>query len=276
MLTETFTLNDPIIITSKPDEPEKNEEREKTVVKVKAEKQVEPVKKKEAGILKEEIVCKKTIVYETRVDPTIIKIAGEKMKTKLFIKYFFAMPRPEDVQFVSLQKYYNPYNLVGGKYFIDYFRRSFYKVGIDREVKEVILLKNKFFPKETVYSKKYNEIELEGEERLVKEYKKLSILNNHGVEVHLKNFTSSPTEKNPKKALAKHKIKNIHPEADINYMRSEIFRRPTDIKRVVREEFQIDERATIYIPNYKVTYRNIKTSQEKTIVFNGVTAKRIQ
>ena len=62
----------------------------------------------------------------------------------------------------------------------------------------------------------------------------------------------------------------------MNYMRSEILRRPRDIKRLVREEFKIDERATIYIPYYKIKFKKVKTGQEKTMIFNGVTAKRIQ
>ena len=45
---------------------------------------------------KEKIAKRKTIVYQTLVDPTVIKVAAEKLKNKLFVKFGFLKPKPED------------------------------------------------------------------------------------------------------------------------------------------------------------------------------------
>ena len=56
----------------------------------------------------EKIAERKTIVYETRVDPTVMKLAGEKVKHQLFARFGLLKPKPEEVQFVSMNKYYEP------------------------------------------------------------------------------------------------------------------------------------------------------------------------
>jgi hypothetical protein len=71
----------------------------------------------------EKIAEKKTIVYETRVDPTVVKIAAEKVKDQLFTRFGFLRSNPNEVQFVSIEKYYEPYSMISGRYFIDYYRK---------------------------------------------------------------------------------------------------------------------------------------------------------
>ncbi len=64
-------------------------------------------------------------------------------------------------------------------------------------------------------------------------------------------------------------------DADVGILRSKILKRPTDIKRVVRELFEVTERAVIYTPVYEVLFQNIKTGEVKALEFDGVTSKRI-
>ena len=97
---------------------------------------------------KEKIVERKTIVYEAVVDPTLIRVACEKLKKQLFAKFAFSwfQPKLEEIQFVSLEKYYEPYIVISGKYFIDYFRKCTYVFKVDEAVREVVLLNHKFVP----------------------------------------------------------------------------------------------------------------------------------
>jgi hypothetical protein len=41
----------------------------------------------------------------------------------------------------------------------------------------------------------------------------------------------------------------------------------------VKELFEVNDRAVIYAPIYKVKFQNVKTSETKTVKFDGVTAR---
>ena len=232
----------------------------------------------ETASSEERIVERKTIVYETRVDPTVIKVSGEKLKDQLFTRFGFLKPKPGEIEFVSIEKYYEPYLMISGKYSIDYYRKCTYTVSVDEKVLEVILLNNKFEPAPPIDSspKGHKVIRLEGEERLRNDVKASLILDTSGKEVTLERLPSAPSERHPKKTLEEFGAQEIAGSADLDIIRSRIVRRPNDISRLVSELFEVDERAVIYTPRFRAVYRNLKTGEEKTVEFDGVTAERIQ
>jgi hypothetical protein len=225
----------------------------------------------------EKIAERKIIVYETRIDPTVIKVTGERLKTQLFAKFGFVKPRPEEIRLVSITKHYVPYMILSGRYFIDYYRKCVYKVKVDRKVLEIVLLNHTFSPSQPLdsYEKDKNVIKLEGEERLVNDLKTSIILDRSGREVPPSSLPSAPSERNYRKILNEYGVKEITDDADLRIIRSKIFKRPKDISRVVKELFEVNERATIYSPRFRVLYRNLKTGEEKIMEFDGVTAERI-
>jgi hypothetical protein len=226
----------------------------------------------------EKIVDRKTIVYETRTDPTVIKLAGEKIKDQLFTRFGFLKPKPEEVEFVSIDKYYEPYMAISGCYMIDYYRKCLHVVEIDKEVKEIILLDHKFEPEKPPesHTQDYSIIRLEGEERLVNEVEASLILDRSGRDVSLDGLPSAPSERNPKKIFTEFGIEEIAQNWDLDIIRAKIVKRPKDINRVVSELFEVGERAVIYTPRFRVAYKNTRTGKEKTVEFDGVTAQRIQ
>lgn len=226
----------------------------------------------------EKIAERKTIVYETRVDPTVIKVTAEKLKDQLFTRFGFLKPRPEEIQLISIDKYYEPYMLISGNYAIDYYRKRAYTIPVDKEVLEVILLNQKFELRKPADSpaKDNNTIELEGEERIMNEAKASLVLDRTGEEVPLEKLPSAPSERNPKKVLAAFGTDEIAHDADLNMIRSRIVQHPEDISRLVNELFEVDERVVIYTPRFRVTYRNVRTAEDKTVEFDGVTAAKIQ
>jgi hypothetical protein len=82
----------------------------------------------------EKIVERKTIVYETLVDPAVIKIAAENLKDQLFTKYGFLRPAPDEVTLVSIEKSYEPFIVITGKYAIDYYRKRTVAFAVDDAV----------------------------------------------------------------------------------------------------------------------------------------------
>lgn len=226
----------------------------------------------------ERITERKTIVYETRTDTTVIKVAAEKVKTQLFGRFGIMKPRPEEIKLVSFGKYYEPYMIINGRYSIDYYRKCVYTVKVDKKVKEIILLNQKLEPIQPTdpSMRDHNVIKLEGEERLMNELAASLILDKSGRDVALTKLPSAPSERNPEKILAAFGVKEIAPEVDLEVIRSKILKRPKDINRLVSELFEVKERAVIYTPRFKVRFKNMRTGEEKTAEFDGVTAESIQ
>jgi hypothetical protein len=221
---------------------------------------------------KENIIERNTIVYESHVEPTVIRVSGERLKTQLFSRYGLFKPKSDDIQFISLDKYYEPYVVISGRYFIDYYRKCTYLFKVDDAVKEVVLLDSKFLP-ETF--KNARVIKLHGEERLVNEAKAFLILNKDGQDAKVDNLPSAPSEKKPEKVIEEFGIEEIAENADVCFVRERIAKRPENMSRIVEEVFEITERSVIYTPRFKLVFRNVKTGEEKILVLDGVTQKRI-
>ncbi len=240
-------------------------------------KEAEP-KAPDSQFEKEIIIPRKTIVYETRVDPTVIKLAGEKVKQQPFTKFGLFKPESEEIKFVSLEKYYQPFIVINGKYSIDYYRKSAYIVKVDEAVKEVVLLNNKFLP-ETRTNNSYGaktQIKLEGEERIVNEAKAFLVLNSQGQDTPPKSLPTAPSEENPQEIIEQNGLKQFDENVDIDFLKQRIAKRPSDISRIVNESFEVTERSIIYAPRYKIKYFNSKNAQEKTVEFDGVTSEKIK
>ena len=226
----------------------------------------------ETSSTKENIVERKTIVYEAHIDPTVIRVSAEKIKQQLFARFGLFKPKLEEIQFVSLDKYYEPYIVISGKYFIDYYRKCTYVFKVDEAVREVVLLNYKFLP-ETSKSSKI--IKLPGEERLVKEAKAFLILDKNGKDAQVDNLPSAPSEKKPEKVMADFGIEELAENVDVNFVRERIATRPKDVNRIVEEVFEITDRSLIYTPRFKLRFKNMKTGEEKVMVLDGVTSKKL-
>ena len=221
---------------------------------------------------KENVIERKTIVYESHVEPTVIRVSGEKLKTQLFSRYGLFKPKSDEIQFISLDKYYEPYIVISGRYFIDYYRKCTYVFKVDDAVKEVVLLDSKFSPEA---SRNARIIKLHGEERLINEAKAFLILDKNGQDAQVDNLPSAPSEKKPEKVIEEFGIEEIAENADVGFVKDRIARRPENVNRIIEEVFEITERSVIYTPRFKLIFKNVKTGEEKILVLDGVTQKRI-
>jgi len=222
----------------------------------------------------DKIVPRKTVVFATLVDPTVIKVAGERLKRQLFTKFGIRKPSPASIHLASMEKYYEPYIVISARYFLDYYRMCAYTVSIDNEVREVILLNRTFYPEK--HQNSTASIKLEGEERLVVEKKAFFMLLKNGQEANPETLPSAPSEKKPKESIREQCIKEIGSEADVDFVRKRLVHRPENLSRIVDEVFEIGERVVIYAPRFKLKYVNACNYEEKSIEFDGVTSKRIR
>ncbi len=227
-----------------------------------------------ANFPKEKIARRKTVVYEAVVDPELIKVACEKLKQQLFAKFAFHwfQPKIEDIEFVSLEKCYEPYIFISGKYFINYLRKRAFTLEVDEEVREVIVRPNTYVP-ETSKSKKI--VKLFGEERLIKEAQAVLILDRNGRDVDPDDIHLSSPEMNPEKVIEEFGIKELYENADVNFIKDRIVKLPKELCQIVDEIFEVTERTVVYCPRYKLLFRWTKTGEEKTLVLDAVTAEKV-
>jgi len=225
--------------------------------------------------IKEKIVKRQTVVFETVVDPELIKVACEKLKRQLFAKFAFYwfQPKIEEIQFVSLEKYYEPYIIISGKYSIDYLRKRTYSIKVAEGVIEVILCPNKYVP-ET--SKSNNIVKLIGEERLINEVSASLILDKNGADVNADDIPLASPEKFPKKLIKEYGIEELAENADVNFIKERIAKRPRDFCQILEEIFEITERTVIYCPRYELLFRWTKTGEEKILLLDAVTAEKVK
>ena len=235
----------------------------------------------EVSLVPEKIARRKTIVYKSRVDPTIVKLTAEKMKSKLFVKFGFSKPRPEEIRVVSVDKYYEPYIVIDGKYSVDYYKKRVHTLDVDERTEDVKILGKTFEPESLVSptGETRKVIKLEAEERASHEEKAYVILDKKGREIPPDQVPSAPSEEHPQKVLKEFGKKSgkvrISPRKGVEIVKSKIVKKPLDVDVIEDELFQISEHAVIYSPIYAIKFRNLRTGEEKIIRIDGVTAKII-
>ena len=229
--------------------------------------------------ISERIAKRKVIVYKSRVDPTIVKLTAEKMKGRLFVKFGFSKPNPEEIRVVSVDRYYEPFILVDAKYNIDYYKTRVYTLDVGNETDEVRVLGETFRPETVVGPDEESRkvIRLEAQECLSYEDKAYIILDKTGREIPADQVPSAPSEDHPQKMLKEVGKKagklTFSPRKGVEMVKARIVKRPPDADKIENEVFQIFEYAVIYSPIYEITFRNVKTGEEKSIRIDGVTAK---
>ena len=235
----------------------------------------------ELSLVPEKIAKRKTIVYKSRVDPTVVKLTVEKMKSKLFLKFGFSKPRPEEIRVVSVDKYYEPYIVIDGKYSVDYYKKRVHTLDVYEKTEEVRILGETFKPESLVTptGETRKVIKLEAEERSSYEEKAYVILDKTGREISPDQVPSAPSEDHPQRILKEFGKKSgrvkISSRKGVEIVKSKIVKRPSDVDVIENELFEITEHAVIYSPIYEITFRNVKTGEEKIVRIDGVTAKII-
>lgn len=233
----------------------------------------------ETATVPEKIVERKIIVYKSRLDLNAIRLTADKMKTRLFTKFMFLKPKPKEIRIISIDKYYEPYIVVDGKYTIDYSKKWVHTIEVDEKMQEITLFGKTFKP-ETL--KNHPEIpckviKLTGEGLFRYKNKAYIIFDRWWREVGIEQLPYVPFEEQPKKILKKldKKFGNVEipAEKEIEILKSRIVKRPLDIAHVHKELFMVSERAVIYRPMYKLMFQNIRTGEEATVIIDAVTGQ---
>ena len=225
------------------------------------------------------MVKRKTIVLKPRFDQPVIDLVAEKLKDKLFTRIGFLKPKPSEVQLTSVEKYYEQYLIVKGKYSLDHYKPLVYTLKVNKNTKEVYILNEKFKPEPSgdLDSSDHKKIKLTGVASFHYEDEARCVFDIKGREVDPEKLRTVLNEEWPKETLAKASVKKkfskvkISQEEEINFLRSRIVKRPPDVGEVIKEIFEINERTIIHSPMYQLTFENIKIGKEVIAKINGIT-----
>jgi hypothetical protein len=227
----------------------------------------------EIEILPQKIVDTSTIILKTRLDPSRVKLQGEKLKTGFFNRSGLLKPKPQDILLVAFSKYYEPYILIGGKYSIDYAKRHNYALKVEDKTQALFIDGKKLKPEPLSLEDNVRVIKLVGEEHSHYENETYMVLDRTLQEVTPENLFFAPFESDVESKPVDYDLRKIQisMEEEISFLRSRIAKRPPDVAEIVREIFEINERMIIYSPIYELTYKNKKTGKNVTALINGIT-----
>ncbi len=235
-------------------------------------------------MLPTEIVDRKTVVLKSRLNLDVVQRLAERLKRDLFVKMRFLKPKSRDIRVVSIDKQYEPYLIVGGKYAIDYYKKRVFPVQVDGDATEIALLGEKFKPKPLKTLKDHpqssiGKIELKGEALYHYEDETYTVLDKTGRELAPEQIPIAPSEELSPEKLVEFGIEpskiQISSEDEIDFLRSKIVRRPSD-GEVTKEIFEVNDRTLAYSPIYQLVFEHLKTGKKAAVKIDGITGETIR
>lgn len=227
----------------------------------------------EIAVLPQKIIDRKTIVLKSRFNPTTARLMYEKMKEIMFVSLGFS--KPAEMRLISVDKFYEPYLIVGGRYSVDYCRRHVFTIQVDGDALDIVIFDKKLKPK--TLSNTFKVIEIEGEAHFHYEDETYCILDKSGREVASEQIPYAPSEEQPIEKLAEVDAKlgevEISPDEEISFLRSRIVKRPSHVGEVTREIFEVSVRSMVYVPMYQLTFQNTKTGARAIMKIDGINGK---
>lgn len=231
----------------------------------------------QTSTIPEKISKRRVIVYKPCLDLNVIRKKAERQKTNLFTKYFFLKPKPAEIRVAAIEKYYEPYLAVSGEYIIEYSRQWVHTIEVDETLQELTLFGQTVTPEPLserleVASKL---IKLVGEGRFRYKNSAFVVFDRRWQEVGIDRLPYVPFEEHPLKVLKSVDKRSgavkMPPGKDVDLLRSKIAQRPSDIQQIHNELFAISGRDIIYKPMFKITFQNLKTTEEATSIIDAVT-----
>lgn len=223
----------------------------------------------------EKIAERRTIVYKTLVNSSVVKIIAEKFKSRVFVKFGLLKPKPHEVQCVSIEKFYDPFLAVDARHIVDYHRKREILFEVDNDVQEVIIGEQVFKPELKNEENSVKKVTLPVSERITSEKKVYIIFDRFGNEIDPEKLPYAPSEENPERVLEEYKEKvqklEMSPDAELEIVRSRIVEEAVDAEKIAWQSFEVSDRVVMYIPFYKIVFENVSTGETKAIKVDGVT-----
>ena len=231
----------------------------------------------EIEIVPQKLAEAKTVVLKTRLDSNVARLQAEGLKRNFFAKLVFFKPKIEEIQLIGYEKYYEPYIVIGGKYSLDYCKKHVFPIKVEKATRGVFIDGKKYEPAASKLGINLDQmIRLEGEEHVHYERETFFVLDRLRREISPESFSFAPYEVQPEGVTNLNLRKTrISGNEIIDMLRSKIARRPTDLAKIIREIFEINENTIVYRPFFEFTFHNTKTKDYVTLKIDGVSGDKV-
>ena len=238
--------------------------------------------------MEQKIDSKKTTVFKAMVSEQQVQDVANKKKTSLY-GTVFNRPKSEEISISSIELFYEPYWIVRGNYYSEYFRKTIYDFATSPEVKEVIIGSGKF-PVRTEKGKwdkiratmkvgdNENKVEIPVEEHVELDIEDEIALNSTGTEIKFDYKIDSRNVENFPEEILKNNEMHLRPSS-LN--EDQVVDRLIGLLqegnmdegiRKIKEKITIDRLEQIYVPVYEVKCVNSKNKVE-TLRVDGMNLK---
>lgn len=229
--------------------------------------------------VQEKITERRVIFFKSAFGIKTARKYAEKAKSQMFSKYLFLKSRPEESEINTIDKYFEPYIVVDGIYSIDFSKDWSHSIKVDEEMQK-LKVSNKNFEPEFLDDRvdlPYKILNLQGVGRFFHEERKRMVFDDKWKEVRLDLLPYLPFEENEQEFLnesVNQQLTNdLRAEKEVEILKSKILKRPTDASIIHKELFNVNERALVFKPMYKITATHINTQKKATFLIDGVNGK---
>lgn len=240
--------------------------------------------------MEQKIDPKKTTVFKAMVTKQQVQDTAEKKKTGIF-GTVFSRPKSDEISISSIDLFYEPYWIVSGNYYSEYFRKTVYEFDTSPEVKEV-LIGNGTFPVRTEKGKwgkirssmkvgdNTNKVEIPVEEHVELDIEDEVVFNSTGSEVKFDYKIDSRNVENFPEEILKNNEMFLRPSV---LAEDQVVERLIQLLqegdadegvRRIKEKITIDRLEQIYVPVYEVRCVDSKNKVE-TLRIDGMNLKVI-
>ena len=216
----------------------------------------------------------KTVVFKPKFDQEDIQLIGEKIGPCLFSRLGFK-PRPKNIRLLCSESYFEPYLIIGGKYALDYCKKHVFKVEVAERTSKVFVAGQELRPEKSDPLASNRIIKIVGEERSHCERQAYFILDRLKREIPAEQLPFAPfyIQKEETENECNFKTIRMSDEAQIEFLRTRIAKRPSDVGEIIKEVFDITDRIIAYCPMYQLTFENAKNRKIAVAIINGITGE---
>jgi hypothetical protein len=216
------------------------------------------------------------IILKPRLDSDMARLKGEKLKTSFFSSFGFLKPNDKNVTIVALNRFYEPFVIVGGKYSIDYCNRHIYTIEVEDETRALLINGRSYVSQPPANGKRNRVVKFIGEEYPSYQIETYLVLDRTLQEVPPEKLLLAPFDHELEKQQAPvfdvRKL-NIRFEDAIECLRARIVRRPSDVEEIIKESFEITCQIAVFKPTYELVFYNHRDGNRVTTLMDGVTGE---
>jgi carbonic anhydrase/acetyltransferase-like protein (isoleucine patch superfamily) len=219
------------------------------------------------------------IVLKPRLDQIDIQLIGDKIKPRLFSRFRFNS-KPENIQLLYTETYFEPYLIISGEYVLDYCRKHTFRLNVKGNANRIFVGGQEYRSEKTEKLKPDSDnktFKIVGESHARYERQAYYILDRMMTEIPPEKLPLSPFDIKRNKLDRGFNFKKfeISDDAQIEFLKQKIVQRPANLAEIIKETFDITDRTVAYYPMYQLTFENLKNRETAIVTINGISGETI-